>query len=168
MRQIMWTDLAFDCPRDWQDQGVMTFVLPSPDPRLNPNIIVTKERLPKRVPLDVYAQRVKGSLLRRDLPNLTLERERRIEVGDLDGIEIVCSWDVDQLQHPLAPPKPPPWARNRVVKQVLVMLMRGSTIINVTGSFPEELFDDYARSFELFVARMMIVPRRRVFAHQLH
>ena len=62
MPRIEMGELAAETPADWNVQGMMTLTLPSDDPNVKPNVIVTKEYLPKEVDLATYFGRIKESI----------------------------------------------------------------------------------------------------------
>ncbi|MBI2499877.1 MAG: hypothetical protein HYW02_00040, partial [Deltaproteobacteria bacterium] len=54
MAKIYLGGLEAETPPTWQDQGMITFTIPSPDKNVKPNIIMTKETLPQAIGLKEY------------------------------------------------------------------------------------------------------------------
>jgi len=153
MGKILFNDVEFETPATWQDQGMMTFTLPSSDKNVKPNVILTKERLPQPIPLRNYFERIKQSIQKRGIKDFKVTDEREIIVGGVAGIQMICTWDVSAMKQMLAAQQgpgqsPPDIKPGQVVKQVQVTLMKDQTAINLTGSFPADQFDIYFRPFQ--------------------
>jgi hypothetical protein len=156
MGKISFTDLEFETPVNWQDQGMLTFTLPSADKNVKPNIILTKERLPQAMPLKQYFDRIKQSIMNRGIRDFKVTDEREIIIGGVKGIQMVCTWDVSAMKQMLAaqqgPGQPPPDIKpGQMVQQVQVTLLKELTAVNLTGSFPADQFDLYFRPFQNFL-----------------
>src|SRR3989338_5809737 len=158
MGKILFSDLEFETPPNWQDQGMMTFTLPSPDKNVKPNIILTKERLTQPVTLRNYFDRIKQSIQKRGIRDFKITEEREIIVAGVKGIQMVCTWDVSAMKQMLAaqqgaggPQALPDIKPGQIVKQVQVTLLRDQTALNLTGSFPADQFDLYYRPFQNFL-----------------
>lgn len=156
MGRVLLNDIEFEIPNNWQDQGMMTFTIPSPDKNVKPNIIMTKERLQQPIPLQQYFDRIKQSITSRGIKDFQISDEREIIVAGVKGIQMVCTWDVSAMKQMLAAQQgaggPPPDIKpGQVVKQVQVTLMRDLTALNLTGSFPASQFDLYFRPFQNFL-----------------
>ena len=156
MGKILFSDLEFETPPNWQDQGMLTFTLPSPDKNVKPNIILTKERLPQPIPLRQYFERIKQSIMNRGIRDFKITDEREIIIGGVQGIQMVCTWDVSAMKQMLAaqqsPGQPPVEIKpGQVVKQVQVTLIKDQTALNLTGSFPADQFEIYYRPFQNFL-----------------
>lgn len=156
MGKIIINDIEFEIPPTWQDQGMMTFTIPSPDKNVKPNIIMTKERLQQPIPLRQYFDRIKQSITSRGIKDFQISDEREIIVAGVKGIQMVCTWDVSAMKQMLAAQQgqgqPSPDIKpGQVVKQVQVTLMKDSTALNLTGSFPADQFDIYFRPFQNFL-----------------
>ena len=159
MGKVHLNDLEFETPSSWQDQGMMTFTLPSPDKNIKPNIILTKERLAQPVPLKDYFSRIKQSIISRGIQDFKITDEREIILAGVKGIQMICTWDVSAMKQMLAqqqaqqaPGQPLPEIKpGQVVKQVQVTLMKDQTAVNLTGSFPADQFDLYYRPFQNFL-----------------
>lgn len=156
MPKINLNDVEFDIPATWSDQGMLTFTMPSPDKNVKPNIIVTKERLPQPVPLRQYFDRIKQSIGGRGIKDFQIIDERDVVVAGVQGIQMVCSWDVSAMKQMIAaqqqPGQPAPEIKpGQVVKQVQLTLMKEDLAINMTGSFPADQFDLYFRPFQNFL-----------------
>ncbi len=156
MGKFLFADVEFEIPANWQDQGMMTFTIPSPDKNVKPNIILTKERLAQPIPLKDYFERIKQSILKRGIRDFKISDEREIIVGGVKGMQMVCTWDVSAMKQMLAAQQPqgqplPEIKAGQVVQQVQVTLLKGQTAINLTGSFPADQFDLYFRPFQNFL-----------------
>ena len=156
MGKVIFTDVEFETPPTWQDQGMMTFTLPSPDKTVKPNIILTKERLAQPITLKNYFDRIKQSIQKRGIKDFKILEEREIIVAGVKGMQMVCTWDVSAMKQMLAaqqgPGQPAPEIKpGQVVKQVQVTLLKDQTALNLTGSFPADQFDIYYRPFQNFL-----------------
>lgn len=156
MGKVLFNDVEFETPATWQDQGMMTFTIPSPDKNVKPNIILTKERLPQPIPLRQYFDRIKQSIQKRGIKDFKIADEREIIVAGVKGIQMVCTWDVSAMKQMLAaqqgPGQPPVEIKpGQVVKQVQVTLIKDQTALNLTGSFPADQFEIYYRPFQNFL-----------------
>jgi len=147
MPVIEMAEIMAQTPVDWNVQGTLTLTLPSPDPRIKPNVILSKEYLPTDVGLDEYFGRIRTSIERRGIPDLQIIEERDIIVSGVRGRMMVCRWDVSAMagllraREPYRPaPEIPP---GQVVRQVQVTLLRGRLAINLTASFPDERFAEH-------------------------
>ncbi len=156
MGKIIVNDIEFEIPANWQDQGMMTFTIPSPDKNVKPNIIMTKERLPQPIPLRQYFDRIKQSITNRGIRDFQVNDEREVVVAGVPGIQMVCTWDVSAMKQMLAAQQPqgspPPDIKpGQIVKQVQLTLMKDLLALNLTGSFPADQFDIYFRPFQNFL-----------------
>ncbi len=165
MGKILLSDIEFDTPANWQDQGMMTFTLPSSDKNVKPNIILTKERLAQPIPLKDYFDRIKQSIMGRGIRDFKITDEREIILAGAKGIQMICTWDVSAMKQMLAaqqaqqsPGQPMPEIKpGQVVKQVQVTLMKDLTAVNLTGSFPADQFDLYYRPFQNFLKTIRFI-----------
>ena len=155
MGKMSFNDLEFETPANWQDQGMLTFTLPSADKNVKPNIILTKERLPQPVPLKDYFERIKQSIMSRGIRDIKITDEREIIVSGVKGMQMVCAWDVSAMKQMLAAQQPgqplPDIKPGQMVQQVQVTLIKDTTALNLTGSFPADQFDLYFRPFQNFL-----------------
>jgi len=153
MPKILLNELEAEIPPSWQDQGMITFTIPSPDKNVKPNIILTKEMLPQAIALKDYFQKIKESILKRGIRDFKITDERQIQVAGLPAMIMVCTWDVSAMKQMLAQGggPAPDIKPGQMVKQVQVTLLKGSVAINLTGSFPAEQFDIYFRPFQNFL-----------------
>ncbi len=156
MGKFTLNDVDFDIPANWQDQGMITFTMPSPDKNVKPNIIMTKERLTQPIPLQQYFERIKQSITNRGIRDFQITDEREIIVAGVKGIQMVCTWDVSAMKQMLAAQQsqgqPVPEIKpGQVVKQVQVTMMKDLLALNLTGSFPADQFDLYFRPFQNFL-----------------
>jgi hypothetical protein len=154
MSNYKLSTLEFEVPANWQDQGMLTFTLPSADKNVKPNVILTKERLAQDVSLEDYFERIKQAVAKRGIKDFKVEDERQIEVNSVPAMLMVCSWDVSAMkqmlgqgqQEQLKNVKP-----GQIVKQVQVSLIKEGVAVNMTASFPAEQFDIYFRPFKQFL-----------------
>jgi hypothetical protein len=160
MPHIEMGELAADLPENWNVQGMLTITLPSDDPNVKPNVILTKEYLPSEVDLAEYFGHIKDSIQKRGIKDLQITDERDIAISGVRGKFMVCSWDVSAMAEVLKqqqPDRPPPnIAEGQIVKQVQVTLLKGAMAINMTASFPAEKFQDYYKPFQQFLKGLRI------------
>src|SRR5262245_45491273 len=81
MGKLVLSDLDFDIPTSWQDQGMVTLTIPSTDKNVRPNIIITKERLTQAVDLPTYFAKIKEAVKARGITTFQILDERQISVG---------------------------------------------------------------------------------------
>ena len=153
MAKILLNELEAEIPSSWQDQGMITFTIPSPDKNVKPNIILTKETLPQPIELKQYFQKIKESIMKRGIRDFKISDEREIIVGGARAMQMVCTWDVSAMKQMLAGGggPPPDIKPGQMVKQVQVTILKGQMAVNLTGSFPAEQFDIYYRPFQNFL-----------------
>lgn len=156
MGKIILNDLSAEIPQTWGDQGMLTFTIPSPDKNVKPNIIMTKETLPQPMELKQYFQKIKESIVKRGIRDFKITDERELIIAGQKAMLMVCMWDVSAMKQMLAQQQQPGAALpdikpGQMVKQVQVTLLKGTTAINLTGSFPAEQFDIYFRPFQQFL-----------------
>lgn len=160
MPNIQIGGLTADIPDEWQVQGMLTITLPSQDPNVKPNVILTKEYLPKDVDLPTYFGRIKESIQKRGIKDLKISDEKDIAISGVRGKIMLCSWDVSAMAEMMKqrqPNKPtPPIKPGQIVKQVQVTLLKEKLAINMTASFPAEQFDEYYKPFQQFLKTLKI------------
>jgi len=160
MPHIEMAELAAETPENWNVQGMLTLTLPSPDPNVKPNVILTKEYLPKEVDLTSYFGRIKDSIQKRGIKDLKISDEKDIAISGVRGKMMLCSWDVSAMAEMMKqkqPDKPAPKIKEgQKVKQVQVTLLKGNMDINMTASFPEDKFKDYYKPFQEFLKSLKI------------
>lgn len=157
MGNYQLNNLNFTIPANWQDQGMLTFTLPSADANVKPNVILTKERLAQPMELKDYFARIKEAVAKRGIKDFKVEDERQIEVNSVPAMLMVCTWDVSAMkqmlgqgsQEQLQNIKP-----GQMVKQVQVSMLKDDMAVNMTASFPAEQFDLYFRPFQQFLGSM--------------
>ena len=162
MGKFIFNDVELEMPQAWQDQGMITLTIPSPDKNVKPNIILTKERLPQPIPLRQYFDRIKQSIQKRGIKDFKITDEREIIVAGVQGLQMVCMWDVSAMKQMLAaqqqPGQPVPDIKpGQVVKQVQVTLLKDLMALNLTGSFPADQFDLYFRPFQNFLKTIKFI-----------
>lgn len=155
MPRIEMAELAAEIPQDWNVQGMLTLTLPSDDPNVKPNVILTKEYLPQEVDLASYFGRIKESIQNRGIKDLRISDEKDIAIAGVRGKMMVCSWDVSAMAEVMKqrdPSMPTPTIKpGQIVKQIQVTLLKGQLAINLTASFPDEKFQGYYKPFQLFL-----------------
>lgn len=161
MPNIDLTGFSATIPDDWQVQGMITITLPSPDPNVKPNVIVTKEYLPKPMDLASYFGRIKESIQKRGIKDLKISDEKDIAISGVRGKIMVCSWDVSAMAEMMKQKQPnaptPQIKPGQMVKQVQVTLLKEKLAINMTASFPAEKFEEYFKPFQQFLKTLKIV-----------
>ena len=160
MPRIELAELAAEIPENWNVQGMLTLTLPSSDPNVKPNVIVTKEYLPKEVDLATYFGRIKDSIMKRGIKDLKISDEKDIAISGIRGKMMVCSWDVSAMAEMMKqqqPDKPAPDIKpGQMVKQIQVTLLKEKLAINMTASFPDDKFQDYYKPFQQFLKDLKI------------
>ena len=160
MPRIELAEMAAETPEDWSVQGMLTLTLPSPDPIVKPNVIITKEYLPKEVDLASYFGRIKESIKKRGIKDLKISEEKDIVISGVRGKMMVCSWDVSAMAEMLKerqPDRPAPEIQpGQIVKQIQLTLLKEKLAINMTASFPEDKFQDYYKPFQQFLKSLKI------------
>jgi hypothetical protein len=158
MRKVVLTDLQFDVPENWQDQGMVTLTIPSTDKNVRPNIIITKERLAEPVDLDTYFSKIKEAVQARGIKTFQILDERKIKIGGVPAMQMVCAWDLEAMKQMLGNNaealkniKP-----GQKVQQIQVSFIRNDVAVNLTASFPAEQFDLYARPFQKFLTTITL------------
>lgn len=158
MSKINLVGLEAEVPENWNVQGMLTLTLPSPDKNVRPNVIVTKEFLPKPVELNEYFGRIKESILKRGIKDLKISDERELVISGVKGKMMICSWDVAAMAAMFGKDKDklkniPP---GQVVKQIQITLLKNQLAVNMTASFPSEKFDVYYRPFQQFLKSLRL------------
>lgn len=160
MPHIQMAEFTAEVPEDWNIQGMLTLTLPSQDPNVKPNVILTKEYLPSEIDIATYFGRIKDSIQKRGIKDLKISDERDIAISGIRGKMMVCSWDVAAMAELLKqrePDKPAPQIKpGQIVKQVQVTLLKEKLAINMTASFPDERFQDYYKPFQQFLKSLKI------------
>jgi hypothetical protein len=153
MSKVVLTDLEFEVPNNWQDQGMVTLTIPSTDKNVRPNIIITKERLAQPVDLATYFAKIKEAVQARGIQTFKILDEREIKVGGVPAMQMVCSWDLEAMKQMLG--DNPEALKNikpgQKVQQIQVSLIKGEVAVNLTASFPAEQFELYSRPFQKFL-----------------
>lgn len=161
MPNIELAGLLAEIPDNWNCQGMLTLTLPSADKNVKPNVILTKEYLPRPIELAEYFHRIKESIQNRGIKDLKISSEKEIVVSGVRGKIMVCSWDVSAMAAMLQKERPdqkiPEHIKpGQMVKQIQVTLLKDQLAINMTASFPAEQFEVYYRPFQLFLKSMKI------------
>jgi len=160
MPRIEMAELTAEVPENWNVQGMLTLTLPSDDPNVKPNVILTKEYLPKEVDLTTYFSRIKESIEKRGIKDLKISDERDIAISGVRGKMMVCSWDVSAMADMMRQQNPNSPAPNikagQIVKQVQVTLLKNNLAINMTASFPNDRFQEYYKPFQLFLKGLKV------------
>ena len=160
MPHIELAEFTADTPDEWNVQGMLTLTLPSDDPNVKPNVIVTKEYLPKEVDLATYFGRIKDSIQKRGIKDLKISDEKDIAISGVRGKMMICSWDVSAMAEMMKqrePNRPAPNIKpGQIVKQIQVTLLKEQLAINMTASFPDDKFQDYYKPFQLFLKSIKV------------
>ncbi len=159
MAKIDIAGLSADIPSDWSCQGMLTLTLPSPDKKVKPNVILTKELLPKPVELSEYFTKIKESIQKRGIKDLKISNEKDLVVSGVRGKMMVCQWDVAQMAQMMGNQKGQDMSHikeGQFVKQVQVTLLKGQMAINMTASFPADQFEAFYKPFQEFLKSMKI------------
>lgn len=160
MPRIEMGELAAETPETWNVQGMLTLTLPSKDPNVKPNVILTKEYLPKDIDLSTYFGRIKESIQKRGIKDLKISDEKDIAISGVRGKMMLCSWDVSAMAEMMKkrqPDKPAPKIKpGQIVKQVQVTLLKERMAINMTASFPNDRFQEYYKPFQIFLKSLKI------------
>lgn len=161
MPHIEMHDLSAEVPENWNVQGMLTITLPSTDPNVKPNVILTKEYLPKDIDLATYFARIKESILKRGIKDLEIKDEKDIAISGVRGKIMICRWDVSAMadmmkQDPKNKQPAPNIKPGQMVKQIQVTLLKGNHAINMTASFPDEKFEEYYKPFQQFLKSLKI------------
>lgn len=153
MSKVVLSDLEFEVPSNWQDQGMVTLTIPSTDKNVRPNIIITKERLAQPVDLATYFAKIKEAVQARGIQTFKILDEREIKVGGIPAMQMVCSWDLEAMKQMLG--ENPEALKNikpgQRVQQIQVSFIKGDVAVNLTASFPAEQFELYSRPFQKFL-----------------
>jgi hypothetical protein len=154
MSKIVLSDLEFDVPPNWQDQGMVTLTIPSTDKNVRPNIIITKERLAQAIDLPTYFAKIKEAVKARGIQTFQILDEREIKVGGIPAMQMVCSWDLEAMKQMLG--DNPEALKNiqpgQKVQQIQVSFIKEDVAVNLTASFPADQFEIYSRPFQKFIS----------------
>lgn len=152
-KKLTMTDFEIDLPENWKDQGMITITLPSPDEKVRPNIIVSKERPKGPLDLQKYFEKIKQSIQSRGIQSFEIVDERDVALSGVPAKMMICRWDLSAMKNMMGPN-----AKNmehikpgQMVQQIQVSCVKGETAINITASFPAEQFDIYSRPFQQFI-----------------
>jgi len=159
MPNINIIGLEAEIPENWSVQGMLTLTLPSPDKNVRPNVILTKEFLPRPMELAEYFGRIKESIQKRGIKDLKISDEKDVAISGVRGKMMICSWDVSAMAAMLGKDKQEKLDHikpGQQVKQVQVTLLKDQLAINMTASFPSEKFDIYYRPFQQFLKTLKI------------
>lgn len=153
MAKLVFCDFEVDVPASWKDQGMITLTMPSTDPKVRPNIIITKERLAKPVDLESYFEKIKQSVQSRGIESFQILQEQDTAVGDLPAKLMICTWDLSSMKRMMGPNaqamdniQP-----GQMVQQIQVSFIKDDAAVNLTASFPADQFQIYSRPFYKFI-----------------
>ncbi len=152
-QKVILGDVEVILPPNWQDQGMLTFTLPSTDKKVRPNVIFTKERLTKPVDLQTYFAKIKEAVQARGISSFQVLQEKEITLAGVPAMQMVCTWDLSAMKKMMGPsaPKLDHIQEGQMVQQVQISLIRGDVAINITASFPADQFQTYVRPFQQFL-----------------
>lgn len=153
MGKLVFCDFEVDVPASWKDQGMVTLTMPSTDPKVRPNIIITKERLPQAIDLESYFARIKQSVQQRGIQSFQILEEKDVVVGGIAAKQMICSWDLSQMKQMMGANNPnlEHIQPGQMVQQIQVSLVKGDEALNLTASFPADQFAIYSRPFHKFI-----------------
>lgn len=157
MKSFRLSNLQFETPDDWGDVCQISFILPSPVPHVKPNIIVTREKLDRPIPLTVYFARVKDQVAKQGISDLQIIEEGTIEVGGVRALTITYSWNVNNLKQLLAGAAEEVQQTSQPITQVYVSLIREQVAINLTSSFPTVHISLLRPLLERFLSTMQFI-----------
>jgi hypothetical protein len=153
MSKLMFSDFEVDLPSNWTDQGMVTLTMPSTDPKVRPNIIVTKEILREETTLADYFEKIKASVQARGIESFKIISEKDVGLSGVPAKMMVCTWDLAAMKKMMGPQaqgmehiKP-----GQMVQQIQVSCLQGPVAINITASFPADQFQIYTRPFQKFI-----------------
>lgn len=155
MAQFKMTDMQLEVPDNWNDQGMVTFTLPSTDKKVRPNIIVTKERLAQPVDLETYFEKIKQSVQARGIKSFEIVDEFELEIDGIQAMEMICKWDLSAMKDMAGPNANMEHIKDgQMVQQIQVSLIKDDYAVNFTASFPADQFSLYERPFDNFVGSL--------------
>lgn len=158
MAKMAFSDIQFDIPDNWEDQGMVTLTMPSTDKKVRPNIICTKELLPQPVDLPTYFSKIKEAVKARGIQSFQILDEREIKIAGLPAMQMVCAWDLEAMKQMLG--DNPEALKNveagQKVQQIQVSFLKGQVAVNLTASFPADQFDVYSRPFQKFLSTIQV------------
>lgn len=138
---------------------MLTLTLPSADKKVKPNVIVTKEFLPKPASLAEYFGKIKESILKRGIQDLQISNEKDLVISGVAGKMMLCQWDVAQMAKMMGQQKGQDVSHiqtGQIVKQVQVTLLKGQMAVNMTASFPADQFETFYKPFQAFLKSIKI------------
>lgn len=164
MAKIDLSGLQVDIPENWQVQGMVTLTLPSDDPKIKPNVILTRENLPKPMDLATYFEKIKEAIARRNIKDFEILEERELTIAGQKAMTMVCKWDVGAMKQmmqnrgaPSTAPAPSTPQEPQIVKQIQVTMLKDEKLaVNITASFPAEQFETYNKPFLGFLKSLKI------------
>ena len=147
------SEFEVDLPVNWKDQGMITLTMPSTDPKVRPNIIVTLERLQTPTDLATYFDKIKKSVQARGINSFQVLNEKDVALSGVPAKMMICTWDLAAMKQMMGPK-----ATNmdhiqegQMVQQIQVSCIRNDVAINLTASFPADQFELYSRPFQNFI-----------------
>lgn len=85
-------DIGFEVPQDWENRSITIFAVPkTPEQKLAPNVVVTREVSTSEESLEDYANQQLIDAAQR-LESFKLRKRSVTVVGGLPGIEVSFSW----------------------------------------------------------------------------
>lgn len=153
MGKLVFSDFEVDVPTNWQDQGMVTLTMPSPDPNVRPNIIITKERLTQATDLNAYFEKIKQSVQSRGIESFKIVSEKDVALSNIPAKMMICSWDLSAMKNMMGAKAGnlDHIKQGQMVQQIQVSCLRELVAINLTASFPAEQFEIYSRPFMQFI-----------------
>lgn len=152
-RKISLSDFEVELPSNWQDQGMLTLTMPSTDPKVRPNIIITKEFLKEATDLNSYFDKIKQSVQARGIESFKILNEKDVSLNGVPAKMMICTWDLAAMKKMMGPQggNMDNIQDGQMVQQIQVSCIRENVAINLTASFPSDQFQVYTRPFQQFI-----------------
>src|SRR3989338_8152977 len=97
MAKIVMSEFEVELPPNWKDQGMITLTMPSTDPKVRPNIIVTVERLQNPTDLNSYFYKIKKSVQARGINGLKELSKKVVALSVLPAKIMICTWYLEGI-----------------------------------------------------------------------
>ncbi len=153
MAKFAMSDFEVEIPANWKDQGMVTLTMPSTDPNVRPNIIITKEALQQPVELAAYFEKIKQSVQARGIESFKITSEKDVALSGTPAKMMICTWDLSAMKQMMGPKAGnlEHIKQGQMVQQIQVSCIKDQVAINLTASFPAEQFELYSRPFQQFI-----------------
>lgn len=154
MAKFSMSDFEAELQEGWTDQGMLTLTMPSEDKSVRPNVIVTKEILPKEIDLAAYFDRIKASVQARGIESFKILNEKDVSLDNVPAKMMICTWDLAAMKQMMSNQQNPNLENikpGQMVQQIQVSCVKENIAINLTASFPADQFETYSKPFQAFV-----------------